>query len=191
MKEFFYLISNNIYIIMFLATIFDHSGVALGILSSGIFVSIGNANFMICFLVLSMSLLISDFIFMLFGRYLADRYSIRKNYFSKFYKFNIKLLSNGSKILNQEKLNLYIFGKFIPYVGKFVPLFMGYQYYLSIKNIIKLIIGNTIYIVTFLLLGMFFGKVIIKNSFIISMIMILLFCIFYKISIELNKSNKI
>lgn len=191
MKEFLNLINNNIYIIMFLTTIFDHSGIAVGILSAGIFISIGNANFMISLAILSMSLIISDLIFMLFGRYLADKYSIRKNYFSKIYKFNIKLLSKGSNILNQEQLNFYIFGKFVPYVGKFVPLFMGYQYYSNIINITKLIIGNTIYIITFLLLGMFFGNIVIKYSFTISIILLILFCIIYKFGIESKKRTEI
>lgn len=191
MEEILNLINNNIYIIMFLTTIFDHSGIAVGILSAGIFISIGNANFMISLTVLSMSLLISDFIFMLFGRYLAEKYSIRKNYFSKIYKFNIKLLAKGSNVLNQKQLNFYMFGKFIPYIGKFLPLFMGYQYYLDIINITKLIIGNTIYVITFLLIGMFLGNIVIKYSFIISVILLILFCIIYKISIEYNKKIKI
>ena len=193
------LFNNYGYLIIFIGTLIDHSGIPLFIVFAGVLQSRSN-NFLIqAYLACLLSLELSDIISLYIGKYFRqkDKYSLnnrdyyKKYYSSSFTKIVSKILNVGVNFYNKSKGIIYIFNKWFPMVGKYFPIFIGYKENFLFKQFLILIIGNIIYITFFYCIGYVFGLSIKEYSILFAVTSAIIFLIIYFLSIKiLNKLKK-
>ena len=192
------LFNNYGYLIIFIGTLIDHSGIPLFIVFAGVLQSRSN-NFLIqAYLACLLSLELSDIISLYIGKYFRqkDKYSLnnrdyyKKYYSSSFTKIVSKILNVGAEFYNKSKGIICIFNKWFPTVGKYFPIFIGYKENFLFKQFLILIIGNIIYITFFYCIGYVFGLSIKEYSTLFTVISAVVFLIIYFLSINIFSKLK-
>lgn len=193
------LFNNYGYLIIFIGTLIDHSGIPLFIVFAGVLQSRSNDFLIQAYLACLLSLELSDIISLYIGKYFRqkDKYSLnnrdyyKKYYSSSFTKIVSKILNVGANFYNKSKVIIYIFNKWFPMVGKYFPIFIGYKENFLFKQFLILIIGNIIYITFFYCIGYVFGLSIKEYSILFAVTSAIIFLIIYFLSIKiLNKLKK-
>lgn len=191
MSDIAKVISDNIYWVIFISALLDHNGVSIPIVTVGMFNFTGTVRIISLFLVMNASLLLVDAVLLVFGTYFRKRDQQFQNLAYKspstISSLEKKILYFGRSLLKREAILFYLFGKFIPFIGKFLPFFMGYKEGWNKWNLAFLFIGNNIYILTFYLLGIFFGRMVVKYSVLTAILLFLLFIIIYTLLVRYRK----
>ncbi|WP_075980220.1 hypothetical protein [Bacillus massilinigeriensis] len=191
MSDIAKVISDNIYWVIFISALLDHNGVSIPIVTVGMFNFTGTVRIISLFLVMNASLLLVDAVLLVFGTYFRKRDQQFQNLAYKspsiISSLEKKILYFGRSLLKREAILFYLFGKFIPFIGKFLPFFMGYKEGWNKRNLAFLFIGNNIYILTFYLLGIFFGRMVVKYSVLTAILLFLLFIIIYTLLVRYRK----
>lgn len=183
------------YWIVFFGTIIDHSGIPLFIVFAGAISSSINSNIFYGFLVALLALEFCDISLFVIGQYLKKHYNNENKFLSDTVtrSFIKKILNSGSILCSQSKNIVLVFNKWLPGVGKYLPIFIAYKEGISLKNIFILLIGNIIYATSFFVIGHYIGMVFMKHSkissLIITIILILIFLLFRNISNRINKKK--
>ncbi|MFB8422081.1 hypothetical protein [Priestia megaterium] len=181
-------ISENIYWFVFLATLLDHSGLPIPIVTAGTLVAVGKAKVLSLIVIMNTSLALADLIFIRMGIYFKKRHTNR-NRFSLFSSLERKAIIFTEVMLSRKTSLFYLFGKFIPYIGKFLPLFMGYKDGINKKSLLLLLVGNNIYICTFYFLGVLFGKTLMEYSIFTTLSFLFIFLLIYITVVNFEKSS--
>lgn len=192
------LFNNYGYLIIFIGTLIDHSGIPLFIVFAGVLQSRSNDFLIQAYLACLLSLELSDIISLYIGKYFRqkDKYSLnnrdyyKKYYSSSFTKIVSKILNVGAEFYNKSKGIIYIFNKWFPTVGKYFPIFIGYKEEFLFKQFLILIIGNIIYITFFYCIGYMFGLSIKKYSALFTIVSVIIFLIVYFLSIKILSKLK-
>ena len=186
------------YLIIFIGTVIDHSGIPLFIVFAGVLQSRNDGFLLPAYLACLLALELTDILALFIGKYLKFKIKsdTNTNYYSKYYKSTFtnlvfKILNIGAEFYNKSKGIIYILNKWFPAVGKYLPVFIGYKEEKIFKQFLNLIIGNILYITSFYLIGYFFGLSIQNYSKMFSILSIILFFVIYFISVKiLNKLQR-
>jgi len=188
------------YWIIFIGTVIDHSGIPLFIVFAGVLQSKNDGFLLPAYLACLLALELTDILALLIGKYFKYKVkfeTINKNNYSKYYKSYFtgiisKILNTGAEFYNKSKGIVYILNKWLPAVGKYLPVFIGYQEEKIFKQFLILIIGNILYITFFYFIGYFFGLSIQSYSKMFSFVSVIIFLFVYFVSVKLlNNSKKI
>ncbi|MGY2611942.1 hypothetical protein [Bacillus pretiosus] len=183
-------INGNKYLFLFIFTILDHSGIPVPIITVGMFFHVGKISFIPAFLIMNASLLVMDVCLIYLGIYLKKRHTNKRIYPSVFLNIEKRIIRFGDNIVKKESIVSFLFGKFVPYVGKFFPIYIGYKSDIQKRDIFLLFAGNNIYIVTFIAIGMVFGNILISYSAIGAIVCFVGFVGIYSITFKL-KNRKV
>ena len=174
----------NVYIMLFFLTLLDSTGIPAGIITNGVLFSLNEVNLIGGLLVINISMIILDFITIAFGKWVGYYYKKNSQRSSKLYKMSNKMILKGTEIMDRQTNYFYLVGKFIPCIGKVVPMFMGYKSDFNKKSFGYLFLGNLIYSVVFSIIGAILGDIFLEYSIYVSGVIFILFCLGYKLLVR-------
>ena len=176
------------YLVVFLGTILDHSGVPLFIVLGGILLANNKVKIDILVLVILTSMYLTNLLLCVIGYNLRKKDNKNRNLY--FNTLENKILNIGSKYYTENELFFLMFGKIIPIIGKYTPVFIGIYSKNVKKSIIICFWGDIFYLFIFLIPSFYFGELIKKESKIISIFLLgILILLFIINKLMLNKIN--
>ena len=112
------------YLVLFVGSTIDHSGVPFFTILAGILFATSSVDFLPAMLAIMFAFALNDLIFILLGAfYFKNR--IEKNIGNHFKTIDIVILEKGLNLYKKSKNSFYYFSKIIPGVGKYSPIFTG------------------------------------------------------------------
>lgn len=172
------LINSYPYLILFVGSILDHSGVPMFSVVAAILYTHKKISLINTFSLIIFSYTLVDSILFFIGKkYLKDRLSDHR----LIKTMDILILEKGLKAYSRSKNSFYFFSKLIPAFGKYSPIFSGVSDENFIKVISKYLVGNITYFLLFFFPSMYIGEKIQKNSKIIAILMFVVFVVIYKV----------
>ena len=191
MEKLLFYIDEYPYLILLIGSILDQSGIPMFTVMGGMLYAKGVVNFLPTFLTILFSFSSTDVLLIFLGKFLIERNLVfKKN--KKIKTLDINLLEKSYDIHKKNKNVFYYFSKMIPTLGKYTPIFSGFEKENIIKSSLKYTIGDIIYIFIFFIPSIYIGEYIKQESLKIGIILLALFLILYKISekIATNKLKK-
>lgn len=178
MDKAFELISNYGYLIVFLGTMLDQSGIPIFIIVGAVIAQAGNLNHFLVFVLAYSALISTDILFIYLGSYLRN--------ITKLNTQNSKVIGVLKKVLIRivglflnNRIVFYIFSKFVPLIGKYIPVLVGYSDESKRESILYFALGNILYCVTFYFSALFLFNMFVEYSKIISICLLIIFLVIY------------
>lgn len=166
------------YLILFVGSILDHSGVPIFSVVAAILYTDKKIDLTNTFSLIVFSYTLVDSILFFIGKkYLKDRLSA----YRLIKTIDIIILEKGLKAYSRSKNSFYFFSKLIPVFGKYSSIFSGISDEAFSKVIFKYLVGNIIYFLLFFFPSMYIGEKIQKNSKVIAILMFVVFVVVYKV----------
>lgn len=191
MEKLLFYINEYPYLILLIGSILDQSGIPMFTVMGGVLYAKGNVNFLPAFFIILFSYSSTDILLIFLGKLLVKKNLILKKD-NKIKTLDINLLEKSYNIYKKNKNAFYYFSKMIPTLGKYTPIFSGFEKENIIKSSLKYLIGNIIYIFIFFIPSIYIGEYIKQESLKVGVILLILFLIFYKVTERLatNKLEK-
>ncbi|WP_408956441.1 DedA family protein [Natroniella sp. ANB-PHB2] len=174
------------YIIIFLGTLINYSGIPVFIVLAGLLYSTGKLDLQLTVLSFLIALVIIDLLLFKVGKYFADRQS-RYLFKAGVKGFFYKLLLKGSRFFLSNQTIFYLFSKLIPILGKYTPVIAGYTDKPFLKAMVMFFIGDCIYSFSFFISAFFIGELILEYSLIVGLLNAGVFFLIYTIFYLVNK----
>ncbi|WP_448522548.1 hypothetical protein [Pseudothermotoga sp.] len=171
-------------LLVFVGVLLDHVGVPVLLVASVSSMADAREKFFLILLSAMFALLLTDLVTLYLGKYLkkvAERPKTSLLPNVKSFLWFEKIMNEASNALLEPGSWTVIFAKFMPAVGKFVPLFLGYSGF-STKNLALLLLGDLIYALTYIVLSYRFGEAIRQRQFFIVVVLVGLFVLLYFLS---------
>lgn len=174
------------YIALFIGSLIDQSGFPVWVVLAGIFSFLEILSFPASFMVILISLFVSDVIWYYVGYMIHKRHQ-EPGYLEKYSKdsFDTRIYNTiikGTEVFSRKKMFFYLLSKTMPIVGKFAPLFAGNNQEEPKSSLALFAMGNILYSVVFLLFGSILGLFAISFSIHITLIITGLFFLLYYIA---------
>ncbi len=173
------------YLIIFLGTLINYSGIPVFIVLAALLHIRANLDLRLTILSFLTALLLADILLFKIGEFFSSRDLNRPNR-TKFKKFSYAMLKNGTKLFLSNQLVFYLFSKLFPIVGKYTPIFVGYVGKDFTKSIRLFFIGDCLYGISFFVLALFIGEVLLSYSRVVALlsggVFLLIYAIFYFLS---------
>ncbi|PLV59277.1 hypothetical protein [Thermotoga sp. KOL6] len=176
------------YLLLFLATLlFDNSGTPLPILAASALIIAGKMDTFPAFLSIYLGLLGWDLLTFLLGKELKPILSKIKR------KFIQRILKEFSGVYISSENILVLLCKFIPWIGKFTPFLAGYTGR-GIETLLVIWAGDLLYESAFLFSSLTVGKVFLKYSKVLGVLLFVMTMILYilwrnRVKKIINKEN--
>lgn len=179
------------YLVLFVGSTIDHSGIPFFTVLAGILFASSNIELMPAMATIIFAFLLNDLIFILIGFFYFKK-RIEKSRYNPFKTVDISILEKGLALYIKSKSSFYYFSKIIPGIGKYAPIFSGICDINLKISLFKYVIGSFIYFLIFFIPSIFIGEQLQKNSKLYGVLFLILFIVIYKIFefIAKRKMNK-
>lgn len=167
------------YWLIFVGTILDHSGIPMLIVFGGVMAAQGNLDILGGFIVCLLALQICDIILLFFGRYLLKIYRQQSLFQRTKGNLSKTILDKGVNIFEQAEIICYLLSKWLPAIGKYFPVIIGYGQKNFFSSLIFLLVGNILYTLSFYLGGYWIGISLVTYSKTIAFSSVILFIVLY------------
>ncbi len=168
------------YLVLFVGSTIDHSGVPFFTILAGILFATSSVDFLPAMLAIMFAFALNDLIFILLGAFYFKK-RIEKNKGNHFKTIDIVILEKGLNLYKKSKNSFYYFSKIIPGVGKYSPIFTGI-FDTNLKlSFLKYVLGSFIYFILFFIPSMFIGEQLKQTSKIFGLFLLIIFIVIYKI----------
>lgn len=168
------------YLVLFVGSTIDHSGIPFFTVLAGILFASSSIELIPAMITIIFAFLLNDLIFILVG-VLYFKKRIEKNTYNLFKTIDITILEKGLALYKRSKNSFYYFSKIIPGIGKYSPILSGISD-LNLKiSLLKYIIGSFIYFIIFFVPSIFIGDQLQKNSKLYGVLLLISFMGIYKV----------
>lgn len=182
------------YFTIFFSTLLDHTGVPVPLIAAIVIMRNQKIEIFVSLLTVICALILSDLVTFYFGRYfykvaLKSKSSYLMNVSSP--RVFQKIFEKASSIALRPGIWIVIFNKFIPLIGKYMPLAIGYSNEGSFCNYMALfVIADAFYAGFYVLSSYYFGEAIKNGQVWLSMTFAGLFLAIYFITYIFSKKAK-
>jgi len=176
----------------FFGTLLDHVGVPVPLIVVVISTRTEKEHLLTVLIAAMLALLTSDFLTLFLGRYILKTLTIPRKSLLPNTKTDSRITHYAQKLadsaLRPGKWVIF-FSKFIPIVGKYVPVAIGYNN-MPLKNYLPILFtGDVLYAVCYIVLSFYFGEAIRNQQFAITFILGLVFFSVYTLSYLMSKKK--
>lgn len=174
------------YLVLFIGSIIDHSGIPFFTILAGILFASSTIEFIPTALSIMVAYILNDIVFVLIGfSYFKKRIEANKS--TVFKTVDISILEKGLAFYVKSKNSFYFFSKLIPGIGKYAPIFTGIVDKKLKLSLLKYFIGSTIYFILFFVPSIYIGEQLKKNSKVLGILFLVIFIGIYKVFEILTK----
>lgn len=180
------------YLALFVSTLLDHVGVPVPLIVTVVLLRNQKIQIIVSFFVVLCALIFSDLVTFYFGKYFNKIASKNKDsVFAKAGSPNAfqKVLNIISRTVLMPGLWIILFNKFIPIVGKYIPLMMGYNKHSFKKCLILFLFANTFYALFYVTTAYYFGEAIKNGQTLLSIFFLSLFACIYLLTYIVSKKK--
>ncbi|MGJ8455804.1 hypothetical protein ACSFC1_10945 [Pseudothermotoga sp. U03pept] len=176
----------------FFGTLLDHVGVPLPLIVVVISLRTEKEDLLTVFIAAMLALLTSDFLTLFLGKYILKTLTVPRKSLLPNTKTHSRITHYAQKLIDSALIPgrwIILFSKFIPIVGKYVPVAIGYNN-IPWKNYLPiLVMGDVLYALCYIVLSFYFGEAIRNQQFVITFILGLVFLSLYIFSYLLSKKK--